>query len=183
ESQARNHLLAPGAASRPLPGQGRGATLGARSRTVCPRGRGVPLLSEGQGLYIMRRTDRRLCSAAVAAVLGFLFGSASLAQNTSAKASYPSFGSIVRKDARFDRLVPRDATIEKLSEGYDWSEGPVWMKKGGYLLFSDVPQNKVYRFKEGEKVTVFLEPSGYTGKTTRGGEPGSNGLNVDAEGR
>ena len=82
-----------------------------------------------------------------------------------------------------DRLVPRDATIEKLAEGYDWSEGPVWVKNGGYLLFSDVPENTVYQWKEGQKVRVFLKPSGYTGSDPRGGEPGSNGLNLDPQGR
>ncbi len=102
---------------------------------------------------------------------------------TPSKKAYPSFGSIERKDPRFDRLVPRDATIEKLADGYDWSEGPVWVQKGGYLLFSDVPMNTVFRWKEGEKVSVFLKPSGYTGTVPRGGEPGSNGLNMDAQGR
>ncbi len=99
------------------------------------------------------------------------------------KAAYPTFGTIERNDARFDRLVPRAATIEKLAEGYEWSEGPVWVKKGGYLLFSDVPENTVYRWKEGEPVRPFLKPSGYTGASPRGGEPGSNGLNLDPEGR
>src|SRR5260370_7623420 len=55
--------------------------------------------------------------------------------------------------------------------------------EGGSLLFSDVPLNTVYRWKEGEKVSVFLRPSAYTGTVARGGEPGSNGLNVDAQGR
>ncbi len=99
------------------------------------------------------------------------------------KAAYPTFGAIERHDARFDRIVPRDATIEKLSEGYDWSEGPIWFPKGNYLLFSDVPRNTVYQWKEGQQVRVFLTPSGYTGTTARGGEPGSNGLNRDPEGR
>jgi gluconolactonase len=97
--------------------------------------------------------------------------------------SYPTFGTIERKDPRFDKLVPRNAVIEKLAEGFDWSEGPLWVKSGGYLLFSDVPQNVVYRWKEGEKVGVFLRPSGYTGTIPREGEPGSNGLNLDAKGR
>lgn len=96
---------------------------------------------------------------------------------------YPSFGTIERKDPRFDRLVPRGARIEKLAEGFDWSEGPLWVKDGGYLLFSDVPRNTVFRWKDGEKVQEFLKPSGYTGSTPRGGEPGSNGLNLTADGR
>jgi gluconolactonase len=97
--------------------------------------------------------------------------------------NYPTFGSIERKDPRLDRIVPRDAVIEKLAEGFDWSEGPVWVKSGGYLLFSDVPMNTVFRWKEGEKPSVYLKPSGYTGATERGGEPGSNGLTLDPTGK
>jgi len=73
--------------------------------------------------------------------------------------------------------------MEKLAEGFDWSEGPIWMKEGEFLLFSDVPQNVIYRWKEGQAVKEFLKPSGYTGSTPRGGEPGSNGLTVDSQGR
>ena len=98
--------------------------------------------------------------------------------------SYPTFGAVERKDPRIDRLIPKDASLEKLADGFDWSEGPVWIKAGGYLLFSDVPTNTVYRWKPGDKsARVFLKPSGYTGAIPRGGEPGSNGLNLDAEGR
>ena len=61
--------------------------------------------------------------------------------------------------------------MEKLAEGFDWSEGPIWMKEGEFLLFSDVPQNVIYRWKEGQGVKEFLKPSGYTGSTPRGGEP------------
>jgi gluconolactonase len=96
---------------------------------------------------------------------------------------YPAMGSIQRLDPRLDALIPPDARIEKLAEGFDWSEGPVWIRQGGFLVFSDVPQNKVYRWSEGHPATVFLEPSGYTGKIPRGGEPGSNGLTVDSAGR
>jgi gluconolactonase len=97
--------------------------------------------------------------------------------------AYSTFGTVVRQDPRFDKLVPRGAVIEKLAQGFDWSEGPVWVRGGGYLLFSDVPRNTVYRWKDGEGVRAFLKPSGYTGTAERGGEPGSNGLNLDAQGR
>jgi gluconolactonase len=86
-------------------------------------------------------------------------------------------------DPKFFELIPAATPIEKLASGFDWSEGPVWFKNGGYLLFSDVPSNTVYRWKQGEGVSVFLKPSGYTGSTPRSGEPGSNGLTVDSEGR
>ncbi len=90
---------------------------------------------------------------------------------------------IERLDPGLDALIARDAAIEILAEGYDWSEGPVWVKNGGYLLFSDVPQNVIYRWKQGEGAREYLRPSGYTGSTPRGGEMGSNGLTLDANGR
>jgi gluconolactonase len=96
------------------------------------------------------------------------------------------FGSIERKDPRFDKLIARDATIEKLADGFEWAEGPVWVKEGygdkGYLLFSDVIKNVVHKWKPGQGVTEFLKPSGYSGSTPRGGEPGSNGLTLDPQG-
>jgi gluconolactonase len=94
-----------------------------------------------------------------------------------------TLGRIERIDPRFDQLVPKDAEIEVLADGFNWSEGPVWVPKGQYLLFSDVPENTVFQWKEGQGVRVFLKPSGYTGSTPRGGEPGSNGLILDSSGR
>ena len=93
------------------------------------------------------------------------------------------FGSMEVIDPMFFALIPAATPIEKLASGFVWSEGPVWIKNGGYLLFSDVPSNTVYRWKAGQGVSVHLKPSGYTGATPRGGEPGSNGLTVDSEGR
>ena len=99
------------------------------------------------------------------------------------KTNYPSFGKVDRLDPAFDKLVPLEAKLEKLAEGFVWSEGPVWIRDGGYLVFSDVPKNTVFKWKEGEGISEFLKPSGYTGSTPRGGEPGSNGLTVDSRGR
>src|SRR5580704_1138527 len=98
--------------------------------------------------------------------------------------SNPSrFGAIDRLDARFDQLIPPDAKLEKLAEGFEWSEGPVWVRDGGYLLFSDIPRNSVMKWKEGQGATLFLKPSGYTGSGTWGAEPGCNGLLLDKQGR
>ena len=94
-----------------------------------------------------------------------------------------SFGTLEVNDPRFFTLVELTSPIQKLASGFDWSEGPIWIKQGGYLLFSDVPSNTVYRWKEGEGVSIRLKPSGYTGATPRAGEPGSNGLTTDSEGR
>jgi len=96
---------------------------------------------------------------------------------------YPSFGKIERKDPRFDKLVPKDAHMEQLAEGFEWSEGPVWIKDGGYLLFSDIPRNSVMKWKDGEGITLFMKPSGYTGVVDYGREPGSIGLTLDPQGR
>ena len=90
-------------------------------------------------------------------------------------------GNVERLDPALDALVAPDARIQVLASGYKWSEGPVWTS--GALLFSDVPSNVVWRWKEGAGATMFLRPSGYTGRVPRGGEMGSNGLAVDAEGR
>lgn len=116
----------------------------------------------------------------------FLLGSGllSIAQTScAADKKFPVMGTIERKDPRFDKLVPKEAVIEKLADGFDWAEGPVWVPKGGYLLFSDIPKNTIFKWKEGEGKSVFLKPSGYTGKQNRKGEPGSNGLILDSEGR
>jgi gluconolactonase len=93
-----------------------------------------------------------------------------------------ALGSIERLDPALDALLAKDAVIEKLAEGFDWSEGPVWMP-GGYLLFSDVPQNTIFKWDAQSGVSIFLQPSGYTGTEPRGGEPGSNGLTHDKQGR
>jgi gluconolactonase len=90
---------------------------------------------------------------------------------------------IERLDPALDRLIAPDAKLEILGEGYDWSEGPVWVKAGGYLLFSDIPRNVINRWKEGESVREYLKPAGYTGTEPRGGETGSNGLTLDRNGR
>jgi gluconolactonase len=93
----------------------------------------------------------------------------------------PQVGLVERLDPALDALIAPDARPEVLSEGYKWSEGPVWTNGG--LLFSDVPNNVIWRWSEADGVKEFLRPSGYTGSVPRGGEPGSNGLAVDTAGR
>ncbi|HEX7330449.1 MAG TPA: SMP-30/gluconolactonase/LRE family protein [Pyrinomonadaceae bacterium] len=91
---------------------------------------------------------------------------------------------IVRLDPRLDQIVPANAALEKIVDGYTWVEGPVWSRSGNYLLFSDVPSNRIIKWKAGEGDSDFLKPSGYSGtKPFTGREPGSNGLTFDKEGR
>ena len=91
---------------------------------------------------------------------------------------------IVRLDPRVDAIVPPGANLEKIADGFEWTEGPVWDRAGGRLLFSDVPRNAIFQWKPGEGASLFLERSGYTGSEKfTGREPGSNGLAFDAQGR
>lgn len=93
-----------------------------------------------------------------------------------------TIGQLVRLDPAFDALLEPTAKIEVLASDFEWSEGPVWVKEGAYLLFSDVPKNTVYRWKEGEGLSEFLKPSGFTGRAAYGNEPGSNGLTINRKG-
>ncbi len=106
---------------------------------------------------------------------------AAVADDTATEASTRS--SIERVDPAFDRLIAPDAAIEVLGEGFDWSEGPVWIEDQKMLLFSDIPPNSIFRWTEADGVQLYLKPSGYTGEIERTGEPGSNGLLLDPEGR
>src|SRR5262245_13672432 len=91
--------------------------------------------------------------------------------------------SVIRLDPRFDKLVPPNVRIERIVSHRVWVEGPVWNRKENYLLFSDIPTNSIIKWQEGKGTSVFLKPSGYTGKAPfEGPEPGSNGLTYDPEG-
>src|SRR5439155_19997459 len=110
---------------------------------------------------------------------GVLLGAGLLALplRGSEQPNYPTFGKIERLDPRFDKLIPKDAAMEKLADGFLWTEGPVWVKDR--LLFSDIPNNVVNAWVPGKDgVKAFLKPAGYTCDKPRlppeGGEPGSN---------
>jgi len=92
-------------------------------------------------------------------------------------------GTIERIDPRLDALIPVDVRPVLLADGFDWTEGPVWRKDGGYLLFNDIPANTLYRWSEDEGLRVFLRPAGYAGSSPPGRELGANGLGFDHDGR
>jgi gluconolactonase len=96
----------------------------------------------------------------------------------------PASVKIDRLDPALDKIVPPNAKLEKLATGFQFTEGPVWVKDGGYLLFSDPNANTIYRWSTDGQVSVFRTKSGYAGVDI--GEykqPGSNGLTLDKEGR
>jgi gluconolactonase len=127
-----------------------------------------------------------LLSAAVLAGLVFIMSCQSNKKATTGAAAAPgnasgTMGQLEAADAKFNDLVPKDAKIEKLAQGFGWAEGPLWM--GNFVIFSDVIGNTVYKWEQGKGLDQFMKPSGYTGSTPRGGEPGSNGLTRDLQGR
>jgi gluconolactonase len=90
-------------------------------------------------------------------------------------------GQITRYSPRLDAVISPQAKIEKLASGFTWAEGPVWIREGNYLLFTDVPENTIYRWSEKDGKQVYLKPSGAT-DTTGLREPGANGLFPDEPG-
>jgi gluconolactonase len=91
--------------------------------------------------------------------------------------------SIERIDPAMDAVVPRDAALEKVADGFVFTEGPVW-HPDGYLLCSDPNMNTIYRVTPDGEVSVYRPNSGYTGEDIREyRQPGSNGLGLDPQGR
>ena len=95
---------------------------------------------------------------------------------------------ITRIDPALDEIVPAGAKIEKLAGGFLFTEGPIWVPRGeegdGYLLFSDPNNNVIYRWTQDGQVSIYMTKSGYRGVDIgEYGQPGSNGLTLDREGR
>src|ERR1041384_6213191 len=77
-----------------------------------------------------------------------------------------TLGEIERIDPALEAIVNKDAKVEIIAEGFEWSEGPLWLNDQNILLFSDVPKNIVYKWSEGKKAEPYLTPSGYTGENS-----------------
>lgn len=103
---------------------------------------------------------------------------------------------VARLNPALDEIVPADAKVEKLADNFGFLEGPVWVRKGGYLLFSDIPANVIYKWSpDTGKPSIFLAYSGFTGtddtnvgmqlNNGRGMVTllGSNAVTVDPQGR
>ncbi len=93
-------------------------------------------------------------------------------------------GTVQRLDPRLNQLLAADATIERVGDGFQFIEGPVWVGAAdtGYLLFSDIPADKVYRWAEKEGISVFLDAV-FLPELETNGQGGSNGLTLDLDGR
>src|SRR5690554_4983464 len=105
--------------------------------------------------------------------------------STQAQTSAPkntTVGSIERLSDELDQLLDINQKPEVLAEGFKWTEGPVWVAKPQMLLFSDIPQNKVFKWSEQAGLEEYLFPAGFSGGGDGGREPGSNGLLLDKKG-
>lgn len=92
-------------------------------------------------------------------------------------AMHETLGNIEQLDPGLSRVISPHAKIEKLADGFTWSEGPAWVPAQHALFFTDVPENTMYRWSEKDGLSVFMKPSGYAGPdlgVLR--EPGANGL-------
>lgn len=102
---------------------------------------------------------------------------------------------VVRLDPALDEIISVDTKVEKLAGDFGFVEGPVWVRQGGYLLFSDIPANAINKWTSDGKVSVFLKPSGFTGSDpsdvgsqNNNGQAvvtliGSNGVTLDRQRR
>jgi gluconolactonase len=136
----------------------------------------------------------RLCLLVFFFAIVFVKGTPSQTTSTSA----------VRLDPALDALISPDAKLELLKTGFGFTEGITWVQRGkrGYLLFSDMPANVIYKMIPDGKTTIYLDHSGYTKPDiwnvgmdqTNGKDPsdplfrrffimGSNGLALDRHGR
>lgn len=103
-------------------------------------------------------------------------------QKPAATKTYPETGRIEKWEAGLDSVLGEKTRIEIIATGFDWSEGPLWVEDQQMLLFSDVPRDTVFQWTDSGGIRPYLTPSGYTGEKPRGGEMGSNGLLLDANG-
>ena len=91
-------------------------------------------------------------------------------------------GSIERLSSDMDKFISKDSKIEIIAKGFSWSEGPVWSKKLNAVLFSDVPNNVIYKWDEKNGLDVFLDKIGYSGIVPNSKKSGTNGLIIDHNG-
>jgi gluconolactonase len=80
-------------------------------------------------------------------------------------------------------VIKKDAKVEIVAEGFQFTEGPLWVEKEKMLLVSDIPANTIYKWTEARGKEVFLTPAGYTDSVKRGGFMGPNGMVISPDGK
>jgi len=91
---------------------------------------------------------------------------------------------VERLDPAINAIVPLNPKLFKLADGFRFTEGPIWIKDGKYLLFSDPNSNVIWKYTNDGKLSIFRAMSGYSGADiAEYGQPGSNGITLDPQGR
>lgn len=109
-------------------------------------------------------------------------GNSAETENTTSP-NYETTGTIEVISAELEQVLDPSTPIQILAEGFDWSEGPLWVETLHAVLFSDIPPNQIRLWQEGLADSLYLYPSGFTGEKIGSEEPGSNGLLLNPEGQ
>ena len=126
---------------------------------------------------------RKSVCTAFLTVVGALGASSASGQAGNQPGSVPEAGviEIIHEDAL--EFLDRSARVTTLAGGYEWTEGPLWIEDGGYLLFSDIPNNVIVKYEPGVGASTYMENSGAAGVYPGDYSSGSNGLLLDGLGR
>src|SRR5262249_12817399 len=118
---------------------------------------GIPFVSTKRDESLMEASMKRTYIALT--ILATVVAAA-----TGSNAQTPA-DKVVKLDPALDALISVDAKIEKVASGFGFTEGPVWVQRGreGYLLFTDIPGNKVHKMTSDGKVSIYEDQSGYRG--------------------
>ena len=122
---------------------------------------------------------RSLAALLLATALSACGGDAGTVEPTPAPQVDDSLASAVEIDivkAVDDAPLAADAVVEDLGGSFGWSEGPVWIKDGGYLLFTDVPGKTIWRYDDADGLSVYRQPSTLPGAELADDAEGANGL-------
>jgi gluconolactonase len=99
------------------------------------------------------------------------------------KENKPGTGTIEFVSKELSKLINKDAKVEIIAEGFQFTEGPLWLEKEKMLLLSDVPGNTIYKWTEAGGKEIYVKPGGYTDTAKRGGFMGPNGLALSHDGK
>lgn len=128
---------------------------------------------------INQTTTRKIISSSFLALMVILYTNTLFAQTAD---QFPE-GIIEKISPELDGIIKKNAKIEVIADGFEWVEGPVWVKSKKMLLISDVLKNRIYKWTAQKGKELYLEPSGYTQTKPRGEELGSNGLAINNKGQ
>ena len=92
-------------------------------------------------------------------------------------------GNIEYISNEISKLIKDDAKVEIVAVGFQFAEGPLWLKKEKMLLISDIPANAIYKWTETGGKEIYIKPGGYTDSAKRGGFMGPNGLALSQDGK